>query len=90
MGVLATTNLFIVSNIRERLEQSNHKITQLQDQLKYTEKSIKEEINKGLEQARAANKQEIQLLKSSLDEMNEKMQTSQIQFIWQEELVRQL
>ena len=43
------------------------------DQLKDTEKNIKEEINKGLDQARAADKQEIQSLKSSLDEMNENM-----------------
>jgi Na+-transporting NADH:ubiquinone oxidoreductase subunit NqrA len=78
MGALATTNLFIVSNMRERLGQSNCKITQLQYQLKDTEKNIKEEINKGLEQARAGDKQEIQSLKSILDEMNEKMQTSQI------------
>jgi hypothetical protein len=90
MGALATTNLFTVSNMRARLEQSNRRITQLQDQLKDTEKNIKEEINKGLEQARAADKQEIQSLKTSLDEMNEKMQTSQIQVIRQEELVRQL
>jgi hypothetical protein len=62
----------------------------LQDQLKDTEKNIKAEINKGLEQARAANNQEIQSLKTSLDEMNKKIQTSQIQVIRQEELVRQL
>ena len=49
MGALATTNLFTVSNMRARLEQSNRRITQLQYQLKDTEKSIKEEINKGLE-----------------------------------------
>ena len=62
----------------------------MQNQLKDTEKNIKEEINKGLEQARDAHKKEIQSLKSSLDEMNENMQTSQIQVIRQEELVRQL
>jgi hypothetical protein len=74
MGALATTNLFTVDNMRTRLKQSNHRIVQLQNQLKDTEKNIKEEINKGLDQARAVDKQEIQLLKSSLDEMNKKMQ----------------
>jgi peptidoglycan hydrolase CwlO-like protein len=59
--------------MRARLEQSNHRITQLQDQLKDTEKNIKEEINKILEQARATDKQKIQSLKTILDEMNEKM-----------------
>ena len=78
MEALATTNLFTVSNMRARLEQSNHRITQLQNQLKDTKKNIKAEINKGLDQARVVDKQEIQSLKSSLDEMNKKMQTSQI------------
>jgi hypothetical protein len=90
MGALATTNLFTVNNMRERLEQSNHKITQLQDQLKDIEKSIKEEINKVLEKARPSDKQENQSLKSSPYEMNEKMQNSQIQVIRKEELVRQI
>jgi hypothetical protein len=90
MGALATTNLFTVNNMRARLEQSNCRITQLQDQLKDTEKSIKEEINKVLEKARPADKQENQSLKSSPYEMNEKMQNSQIQVIRKEELVRQL
>ena len=90
MGALEMTNLFTVDNMRTRLKQSNHRIVQLQNQLKDTEKNIKEEINKGIEKARAANKKEIQSLKSSLDEMNKKMQTSQIHVIRQEESVRQL
>jgi hypothetical protein len=65
MGALATTNLFTVDNMKTRLKQSNHMIAQLQSQLKNTEKNIREEINKGLEQARVVDKQEIQLLKSS-------------------------
>ena len=90
MGALATTNVFTVDNMRTRLKQSNHRIVQLQNQLKDTEKNVKEEINKGLDQARVVDKQEIQSLKSSLDEMNKKMQTSQMQVIQQEELVIQL
>ena len=49
----------------------------MKNQLKYTEKNIKEEINKGLEQARAGDKQEIKLLKSSLDKLYKKMQKRQ-------------
>jgi hypothetical protein len=49
MGDLATSNLFIVDNMRTRLKQGNHMIVQLQNQLKDTKKNIKEEINKGLE-----------------------------------------
>jgi hypothetical protein len=59
MGALATTNLFTVDSMRTRLKQSNNMIVQLQNQLKNTEKNIREEINKGLEQARAVDKKEI-------------------------------
>jgi glutathionyl-hydroquinone reductase len=41
-------------------------ISQLRDQIRNIEKNIRDEVNKGLEKARAADRQEIQLLKSSL------------------------
>jgi hypothetical protein len=90
MGALVITNLFTVDSMRTRLKQSNNMIVQLQNQLKNTKKNIREEINKGLEQARVVDKQEIQLLKSSLDEINKKAEMSQMQVIQQEELVRKL
>jgi hypothetical protein len=65
-------------------------ISQLQNQIRNTEKNVREEVNKGLEQARASDKQEIQLLKSSLDEMHKKMQVSERQTIQQDELIKQL
>jgi hypothetical protein len=70
MGAMATTNLFTVENMRTRIKKSNHIIAQLQDQLKNAEKNIREEANKSFEQARAVERQEIQSLKTSLDEMN--------------------
>jgi hypothetical protein len=90
LGAFAMTNLFSVDNLKARLKQRNQMIAQLQSQIRNTEKNIRDEINKGLEQARAADKQEIQLLKSSLDEMYKKMQAIQGQVIKQEELVKQL
>jgi hypothetical protein len=51
--------------------------TQFQSQLKNTKKNIREEINKGIEQYRVVDKQEIQMIKSSLDEMYKKMKNSQ-------------
>jgi hypothetical protein len=59
MGAMATTNIFTVENMRTRIKKSNHMIAQLQDQLKNAEKNIKEEVDKSLEQARAAERQEI-------------------------------
>jgi hypothetical protein len=90
LGVFATTNLFSVDNLKARLKQRNQMIAQLQSQIINTEINIIDEINKGLEQARAVDKHEIQLFKLSLDEMYKKMQSSQGKLIQQEELVRQL
>ena len=59
------------------LQQKDQMIAQLQSQLKETERSISQEINKGLERARFNDIQEIQKLKASLDEENLKIQASQ-------------
>jgi hypothetical protein len=80
--------LFSVDKLKARLKQMNQMITQLQCQIRNTEKNIRDELNKRLEQARVVDKQEIQMLKSSLDEMYKKMQASQGQTIQQEELVK--
>jgi polyhydroxyalkanoate synthesis regulator phasin len=61
--------------MRTRIKKSNHIISQLQDQLKNVEKNIRDEVNKILEQARAVERQEIQSLKTSLDEMNQRIQS---------------
>jgi peptidoglycan hydrolase CwlO-like protein len=47
-------------------------------------------VNKSLEQARVVERKEIQSLKSSLDEMNERIQASQVQVTQQKELIKQL
>jgi hypothetical protein len=78
MGAMSTKNLFVVENMRTKIKESNHTIAQLQDLLKNVEKNIREEMNKILEQARAVERQEIQSLKSSLDEMNQRIQASQV------------
>ena len=61
-------------------------IAKLQGQLKENEEKIEEGINKGLDQAKAEDKQEIQSLKTSLSDMEERVQTSQTQ----EEIINQL
>ena len=76
MGAMATTNFFTVGNMRTRIKKSNNMIAQLQDQLKNAEKNIREEVSKILEQTRAVKRLEVQLLKTSMDEMNQKIQAS--------------
>jgi chromosome segregation ATPase len=90
MGAVASTNLYYVGNLRTMLQQKDQMIAELQSQLKETERSISREINKGLEQARFNDIQEIQKLKASLDEANLKIQVGRAQVLQQEEMNRQL
>jgi chromosome segregation ATPase len=76
--------------MRTRIKKSNNMIAQLQDQLKNVEKNIREEVSKILEQTKAVERLEIQLLKSSLDEMNQKIQASQVQVTQQKEHAKHL
>jgi hypothetical protein len=78
MGAMETTNFFTVGNMRMRIKKSNNMIDQIQDQLNNAEKNISEEVSKILEQTRVAERLEIQLLKSSPDEMNQKIHVSQV------------
>jgi hypothetical protein len=73
---MVTTNFFTMGNKRTRIKKRNNMIGQLQHQLKNVEENIREEVSKILEQTRAAERLEIQLLKSSLDKMNQKIQAS--------------
>jgi hypothetical protein len=76
MGAMATTSFFTVGNMRTRIKKSDNMIDQLQDQLKNAEEKIREEVSKSLEQTRVAERLEIQSLKTSQDEMNQKIQAS--------------
>jgi hypothetical protein len=87
MGAMTTTNFFTMGNMRMRIKKSNNMIAQLQDQLKNDEKNIREEVSEILEQTRATRRLEIQLLKSSLDEMNQKIEASQVHVAQQKEHV---
>jgi cell division septum initiation protein DivIVA len=90
LGAFATTNQWSVENLAEQLKQRNLLISQLQNQIRTVEKNVRSEVNKGLEQARASDRQEIQQLKSSLDEMHKNVQASEGRAIQQGELVKQL
>jgi hypothetical protein len=77
LGAFATTNLFSVDNLKERLRQRNQLIKQLRDQIRNAENNIKNEVSKGIKQARAKYRQDIQQLKSNLEEVQKTTQASQ-------------
>jgi ABC-type phosphate transport system auxiliary subunit len=76
LGAFATTNQYSVGNLKEQLKQKDLLVSQLQNQVKTVEKSVRSEINKGFEQIRVYDRHEIQQLKISLDEMHKKSQES--------------
>jgi hypothetical protein len=68
MGAIASANMYSVGNLTTMLEQKDQTIIQLQDKLKENERNISWGIQKGLEQARLNDMQEIQKLNKELDE----------------------
>jgi hypothetical protein len=62
MGAFTSTNLHSISRLMIRLQQKDQMIAHLQSQLRETIRSISMEINKGLEQARNSDIQEIQII----------------------------
>jgi hypothetical protein len=76
LGAFATTNQCSVGNLTEQLKQKDLLVKQLQNQINTVEQSVRNEMNKGFEQIRACDRQEIQQLKISLDEMHKNSQAS--------------
>jgi chromosome segregation ATPase len=79
MGAIASANIYSVGNLTTMLEQKDQEITQLQDRLKENERNIGWGIQKGLEQARLKDMQEIQKLNKDLDEAKHLIQVTQEQ-----------
>jgi hypothetical protein len=59
MGAIASKNMYYVGNLTTLLEQKDQTIIQLQDNLKENKRNISWGIQKGLEQARLKDMQEI-------------------------------
>jgi hypothetical protein len=79
MGAKASANMYSVGNLTTMLEKKDREIMQLQDRLKENEKIIGWGIQKGLEQARLKDIQEIQKLNENLDEAKHMIQVTQEQ-----------
>jgi hypothetical protein len=79
MGAIASTNMYSVGNLTTMLEQKDQTIIQLQDKLKENERNISWGIQKGLEQARLKDMQEIQKMNKDLEEAKHIIQVTQEQ-----------
>jgi hypothetical protein len=76
MGDLVSANIFSVGSLTIMLEQKDQMIDQLQGKLKETERNISWGIKKGLEKARLKDIQEIQKMKTNLEEANQIIQVT--------------
>jgi ABC-type phosphate transport system auxiliary subunit len=90
LGAFATENQCSVGNLTEQLKKKDMLVKQLQNQINTMEQSVRNEMNKGFEQIRAYDRQEIQQLKISLDEMHKNSQASRELVIQRGYLVKQL
>jgi hypothetical protein len=79
LGAVASTNMYSIGNLITMMEQKDQEITQLQDRHKENEKLIEWGIQKGLEQARLKDIQEIQQLNENLTEAKHMIRTTQEQ-----------
>jgi hypothetical protein len=68
-----------VGTFKERLKQKDLLISKLQTQIAAVETNSKNEAYKDFEQARATNQQEIEQLKSNLEQLHQSTQISQTQ-----------
>jgi chromosome segregation ATPase len=79
MGAIALANMYSIGNLTMMLEKKDREILQLQDILKENEKMIGWGIQKGLEQARLKDIQDIQKLNENLTEAKHMIQITQEQ-----------
>jgi hypothetical protein len=59
LGAFATTNQYSIGNLKEQLKQKDRLVSQFQNQVKTMEQNVRSEMNKGFEQIRACDTQEI-------------------------------
>jgi transcriptional regulator of heat shock response len=79
MGAIASDNMYSIVNLTTMLEKKDQEIIHLQDRLKENERIIGWGIQKGLEQDRLKDMQEIQKLNKNLDEAKHMIQVTQEQ-----------
>jgi hypothetical protein len=76
--------------LKNQLKQKNRLIKTLEAKIATTVEDAKDQASAGIEQARMANKREIELLKDKLEQAELVAQTSKIQVGQQKYLIEQL
>jgi formate dehydrogenase maturation protein FdhE len=90
LGAYAMKNQFSDGVLKNQLKRKNHLIKNLEAKLATTEEAAKDQANKGIEQARMADKKEIELLKAKLEKAELVAHTNHIQVGQQRDLIEKL
>jgi hypothetical protein len=87
LGAYATGNQFSIGVLKKQLKQKNRLIKTLEARLATTAEAAKDQVSVGIEQARLADKGEIELLKTKLEQEELVVQDGQIQAGQQKHLI---
>ena len=79
LGAYAMANQFSVGVLKNQLKQKNRLIKTLEVRLATTEEAAKDQASVGIEQARLADKSEIEMLKTKLEQAELVVRNGQIQ-----------
>jgi molybdate-binding protein len=90
LGAYATTNQFSVRVLKNQLKRKNLLNKTLEARLATTIEVAKDQASVGIEQARLADKNEIELLKTKLEQAQLVVRDGQMQASQQKDLIEQL
>ena len=87
LGAYASINQFLVGLLKNQLKQKNHLIKTLEARLATATETAKDQVSVGIEQARLADKNEIELLKTKLEQAQLVVRDGQMQMSQQKDLI---
>jgi hypothetical protein len=90
LGAYASANQFSFGLLKNQLKRKNHLIQTLEARLTIATKTGKDQTSVGIEQARLADKNDIELLKTKLKQEQLVVREGQMQEIQQRDLIQQL
>jgi hypothetical protein len=90
LGAYASANQFSVGLLKNQLKRKNRLIKTLEARLATTTETAKDQASVGIEQARLADKNEIELLKTKLEQAQLVVRDGQMQASQQRDLIQQL
>jgi hypothetical protein len=90
LGAYASTNQFSVGLLKNQLKRKNHLIRTLEARLASATKNAKGQASVEIEQARLADKNEIEVLKTNLEQAQLVVQDGRVQASQQRNLIEEL